>query len=324
MPGFHAADTADAVRRAATRLQGRIRTTPLLYSPGFSARTGAQVHFKLENLQYTGSFKLRGALNRLLLLPPDARRAGAVAASSGNHGAAVAWAMRELGIPGVVFVPERTSVVKVAAIRDAGIEVCFHGVDGLDTELHARDFAGRKGMTYISPYNDPEVIAGQGSCGVEILEQLPEVDALFIAVGGGGLISGVGSIMRSVGRAVRIVGCQPSRSAVMSASVEAGRIVDLPSAPTLSDGTAGGIEADAITFELCREIVDEFVRVDEDAIAEAMRNFVDLEHQVIEGAAGVALAGMLARASDLAGRNVVVLICGGNVSRDTLVRVLAG
>ncbi|HEX5786756.1 MAG TPA: threonine/serine dehydratase [Woeseiaceae bacterium] len=315
-------ETAAAARSAAVRLAGHVRETPLWHSPRFSARTGANVWFKLENLQHTGSFKVRGAFNRLLALEPAQRAAGAVAASSGNHGAAVARALEGLGMHGVVFVPENASPVKVAAIRAAGCEVRHFGADGLETELHARAYAEHRGMVYVSPYNDPEVVAGQGTCGVEIVRQLPGTDAVFIAVGGGGLAAGTGSVLKDARREIAVIGCQPEQSAVMHASLAAGGIVQVPGRPTLSDGTAGGIEPGAITFDLCRDVVDEWVLVGEAAIAAAMRDFMDTEHQLLEGAAGVALAAFLQRAADYAGRNVVVLICGANISRDTLATIL--
>jgi threonine dehydratase len=315
-------DVAAAAAEAADRTSGLVRATPLDHSPRFSAEVGAEVYFKLENLQYTGSFKLRGASNRLLTLTPEQRAVGCVAASSGNHGAAVACAMQKLAVDGAIFVPEQTSPTKVDAIRSYGGDVRFFGTDGLDTEMHARQYADQHGMFYLSPYNDAEVIAGQGSCGVEIARQLPDVDSVFIAVGGGGLISGAGSVLKVHNPEVRIIGCQPEASAVMAHSVEAGHIVDEPSGPTLSDGTAGGIEKDAITFDLCRTVTDEFVLVSEEQIAVAMRQFIDLEHQLIEGAAAVAVAAMLARKKALGGRKVAVLICGGNIGRDTLKRVL--
>jgi threonine dehydratase len=313
---------AIAAREAAARIANLVRETPLDYSYRFSAETNTAVYCKLENLQYTGSFKLRGAANRIATLTPEQLKAGCVAASSGNHGAAVAYAMAKLGITGVIFVPEQTSGAKVDAIRSYGGDVRFFGTDGLDTELHARKYADEHGMFYLSPYNDPEVIAGQGTCGIEIAALMPDVDALYVAVGGGGLVSGVASVLKSTNPDIRIVGCQPEASAVMAHSVEAGRIVDEESRPTLSDGTAGGIEQGSITFDLCRTLVDEFVLVSEAEIAAAMRQFIDFEHQLIEGAAGVALAGMLKQKDRLAGRTVVVLICGGNVSRDTLKRIL--
>lgn len=307
---------------AANRIKSYIRETPLDYSPYFSELTGANVYLKLENLQHTGSFKLRGAFNKLLTLSEEDRARGGVAASSGNHGAAIAFAMNELGVSGPVFVPEQTSSTKVDAIKRAGGDVRFFGTDGLDTETHAREYAAENGMVYLSPYNDPDVIAGQGTCGVEIAQQLNDVDAVFIAVGGGGLISGVGAFLKSVNPAMTVVSCQPAASAVMTESIKAGKIIDLPSEPTLSDGTAGGIEADAITFDICRDITDEFVVVSEEQIAEAMRGLIDAHHMLPEGAAGVALAGLLASGDNYRDKNVVVVICGGNVSRETLKKVI--
>ncbi len=312
---------ADAVL-ASNRISPYIRQTPLEHSPFFSEQTGASVWLKLENLQLTGSFKLRGAFNKLLSLTADERAAGAVAASSGNHGAAVAWAMAQLHVKGVIFVPEQTSSVKVEAIRRAGIEVEFFGSDGLDTEIHAREYARAKGMHYLSPYNDLAVIAGQGSCGVEIAKQINKVDALLVSVGGGGFISGLGAFLRSAFPHVEIIGCQPAASAVMAESIQSGTILDLPSAPTLSDGTAGGIEQGAITFELCQTFVDDFVLVSEEQIAAAMRDFIDSHHMLLEGAAGVALAGLRKKAIELRGKNIVVVICGANISRETLRKII--
>lgn len=307
---------------AANRIAPHIRETPLDYSPFFSELTGANVFLKLDNLQFTGSFKLRGAFNKLLSLTSEQRAAGCVAASSGNHGAAVAFAMSKLDTKGVIFVPEGTSSTKVEAIKRAGGDVRFFGTDGLDTELHAREYAADNGMCYLSPYNDEDVIAGQGTCGVEIAKQLSQVDVIFIAVGGGGLISGVGSFLKSVNPSISVVACQPAASAVMTESVKAGKILELPSQPTLSDGTAGGIEAEAITFDLCRTVTDDYVVVSEEQIAEAMRQLIDAHHMLPEGAAGVALAGLKLRADHYKAKNAVVIICGGNISRETLKKVI--
>jgi threonine dehydratase len=311
-------DIAVAADAAAERIGGLIRETPLEYSPFFSRQTGAEVYLKLENFQHTGSFKLRGASNRLKTLSAAIRAKGCVAASSGNHGAAVAYAMQKLDTKGVIFVPEQTSSAKVAAIRSYGGDVRFFGNDGLDTEIHAREYAEQEGMMYLSPYNDAVVIAGQGTCGIEIAKQLPDVAAVFVAVGGGGLISGIASVLKARNPNVRIIGCQPEVSAVMAKSVAAGRILDLPSGPTLSDGTAGGIEPGAITFELCRDLVDEFILVSEAKIADAVREYIDAQHQLIEGAAGVAIAAMLADTNLEKGAKTVVIICGANISRESL------
>ncbi len=318
-----AAPMATLVRDAAGRIADFVTRTPLRRSAAFSERLGADIWFKLENRQQTGSFKLRGASNRLLTLSTGQRARGCVAASSGNHGAAVACALERLGMDGVIFVPEHTSRAKVAKIEHYGGTVRYFGSDGLDTEQHARAYARELGMFYVSPYNDEQVVAGQGTIGVEILDDLPDVDAVFVAVGGGGLVGGVGSILKDHDERIRVVGCQPGASPVMARSIAAGRIIDMPSAATLSDGTAGGIEPDAVTFALNQRVVDEWVEADEPQIAQAMRDFMRSEDDVIEGAAGVALAGLLQRREAIAGKNVVVIICGGNIA-DTLLTTVAG
>lgn len=317
-------NVAGQAQTAANRIAGIVRETPLVRSSSFSDIIGADVYFKLENEQHTGSFKLRGASNCLLSLDDEQRAQGVVAASSGNHGAAVAYAARELRSGGIIFVPEKTSRAKVDTIRDYGGDVRFFGTDGLDTEQHARAYARTHGMYYVSPYNDAAVIAGQGTCGVEIARQLPDVDAAFIAVGGGGLMSGVGSVLKQHNPDVQVFGCQPAASAVMAKSIEAGRILDLPSDPTLSDGTAGGVEADSITFDLCRKLADGWVLVDEAGIADAMRTYIASEGQTIEGAAGVAIAALIGRRGAVRGRNLAVIICGGNIAEATLDEVIAG
>ena len=307
---------------AAERIRSHIRETPLEHSPYFSTLTGANVWLKLENLQTTGSFKLRGACNKLLSLSPDEVSAGCVAASSGNHGAATAYTMSKLGIKGVVFVPEWASSAKVDAIRRAGATVQHFGTDGLDTEEHARQYAIDNAMTYVSPYNDADVIVGQASCGVEIAKQIDNVDTLFVAVGGGGLIAGVSGFLKSVNPRMQVIGCQPTAAPIMAASIKAGRLLDMPSESTLSDGTAGAIEAGAITFDLCQKLVDDYAIVPEEEIALAMREFIDAHHMLLEGAAGVALAGLKQFSEHCQGQNVVVIICGANINRDTLRKII--
>ena len=320
-----------AIRAARERLRGHLRLTPFDVSLSLSQRLGGEVRLKDEHLQHTGSFKARGALHKLLCLTPDARQRGVVAASSGNHGAGVAWSCRLTGTPAVIFVPEQASDTKVAMIRRYGAEVRFFGVDGLDTEEHARDVAVREGYTYVSPYNDVEVMCGQGTIGVEIAEQLggTTLDALVVAVGGGGLIGGIAAYLKHVMPTVRIIGALPANSPVMAESVAAGHIVTRESFPTLSDGTAGGIEAGSVTFPVCQAMVDEWVQVEEGEIASAMRRFVEEHHQVIEGAAGVALAALERRAKSggaegLGGQRVGVVLCGANISNARLVEVLSG
>lgn len=309
-------ELVERVNAAARRVAAHVRETELRPSqiPGCEGTS-----LKLENTQLTGSFKLRGAVNRVLTLAAAERQRGCVTASSGNHGAAVAHALSALDIDGLIFVPETSSPQKVARIRDAGAEVRFHGTDGLDTELFARDYAERNGMCYLSPYNDADVIAGQGTIACELLRQSAPVDRVYIAVGGGGLIAGVGARLKAQWPSVEIVGCQPAASDVMAASLAAGRILDRPSRPTLSDGTAGGIEPDAITFPLCRALVDRFVVVGEDAIADAMRRLAVHDGQRVEGAAGVAMA---ARLQDGPGGSSIVIVCGGNVTDEVFDRAV--
>lgn len=315
-------DFSSEVEAAERRIRPYVRETPLDYVHGFSHKLGAEVHLKLENLQYTGSFKLRGAMNKLLLLSPEQRSRGVVAASSGNHGAAVAYACHLLHIRGIVYVPEHASPTKRQAMQRYGADVRLVGDDSLVSELAARQYADEQGLVYVSPYNDRAIVAGQGAIGVELAHQLPDLDAVFVAVGGGGLIGGVAAYLKAKRPNVRIIGCQPANSDVMWQSVQAGHIVDVPSLPTLSDGTAGGVEQDALTFPLCRDLVDEWVRVSEDEIAESMRQVMELHHVLVEGASGVAVAGMEKLAARYAGRRVVAVLCGANISLSVLKTIL--
>ncbi len=308
---------------ARDRLRPYVRETPCDVSLALSARHAADVWLKCEHLQHTGSFKARGAAHKLLCLTTEERTAGVVTASSGNHGAGTAWAGCALGVPMLVFVPHGASPTKVDMIRRYGADVQMHGTDGLDTELFARQFGVEHGKTYVSPYNDLEVIAGQGTVGLEMAEQMGHVDTVIVAVGGGGLVSGVAAYLKAQMPNVTVIAALPERSPVMALSVRAGRIVECASEPTLSDGTAGGIEPHAITFELCRELVDDWVLVSEGEIAGAMRDFIAEHHQLVEGAAAVALAALVRCAHALRGKRIAVVLCGGNVSLDTLRQVLA-
>lgn len=312
-----------SIQQAHTRLRPHVRETPLELSLALSQISGAEVYLKLENLQHTGSFKVRGALNKLLSLSPEQLRKGVVAASSGNHGAGVAFGLARLGAKGLVFVPEGASPSKLEAIRRYGAEVRVFGHSGDDTEVYARAYAAERGLVYISPYNDPDVIAGQGTLGLEIAQQMPEPpQAVFVTVGGGGLISGIAAYLKQAYPQTRIIGCQPQNDATMLASVRAGRIVSIAARPTLSDGSAGGLEPGAITFELCRTLVDDWVTVSEEEIKAAMRLFIETHHQLLEGAAGVALAALLQRAEQYRGQRVVVVVCGANIGLESLRAIL--
>jgi threonine dehydratase len=310
------------ITQAEQRIRPYIRETPVEHSLVLSEMGQSNVFLKLENLQLTGSFKLRGAMNKLLGLSLEQRAQGLVTASSGNHGAAVAYGLRSLGLPGQIFVPENASPVKVELIRRFGAEVHPYGNDSGLTELYARDYANQHGRVYISPYNDEQIIAGQGTIGVELARQLEQIEAVFVTVGGGGLISGIAGYLKAINPGVIIVGCLPENSPVMAESVKAGRIIEMESQPTLSDGSAGGIEPGAITFEFCQKLVDDYVLVNEAEIKAAMRLIIESQHTLVEGSAGVAVAAYLKAKESFQSKNVVIVLCGANISLETLKSVL--
>lgn len=316
-------DISQEVMRAHQRIRRHLSPTPMKYSEPLSEPGGVNVYLKLENLQPTGSFKVRGAFNRLLALSEEGRTAGVVAASSGNHGLAVAYAAAELGFECVVFVPQGTSTAKTDSIRGLGGQVRRLGSDVAETEAYARRFAEKQGMEYVSPYNDRQVIGGQGTIGLEMCLQLPRIDTIYVAVGGGGLVSGIAGYCKSVLEGVTVVGCLPQNSPVMAESVRAGGIIDMPSLPTLSDGTAGGIEPGALTFDLCRQLVDEFVLVTEGEIVESLRFFIDSHRMTIEGSAALPVAAYLKAEGRLKRHNLALVICGANIHPQTLDEVMS-
>ena len=314
-------DLLREIVRAEARIRRSIKTTPLELSIPLSRKLGAEVYLKMENLQHTGSFKARGAFNKILSLSESERERGVVAASTGNHGAAVAHAASRMDIRSTVFVPVNASRTKVETMKLLGAEVRFEGEDSLVAEIRARSYSEHSGKVYISPYNDLAVVAGQGTIGVEILRQVEKSDRVFVSLGGGGLVSGIAAYLKAVRPETRIIACSPANSSVMIESMKAGRILDLESKPTLSDGTAGGVEPDAVTFDFCRALIDECVVVTEEEIADAMRSFIETHHMLIEGSAGVALAALLKTAHSSQSSNIVVL-CGANISTETLKRIL--
>lgn len=312
----------DEVLIADKRIRSYIRETPLDFSLPLSRMTNAQVYLKCENLQYTGSFKIRGALNKLLSLTPSQRQKGVVTASSGNHGAAVAFGLNKLNIPGVIFVPENASSAKVDNIRNYDVQLRFYATDCMKTEIHAIEYAERNRMIYISPYNDLQVIAGQGTISLEVTHQLNNVDVILVPIGGGGLISGIASYIKTVSPQTKVIGCLPENSPVMFESIKAGKIVDFETLPTLSDATAGGIEPNAITFDICKKYVDDYILVSEQEINDAIITLLKTQHLLIEGAAGVALASLLKAAKSLRDKNVIVVLSGANISTNTLKSIL--
>jgi threonine dehydratase len=313
----------DQILSAALRLQPHIRETLVERSDALADSPSSTVWLKCENLQHTGSFKLRGALNKILTLPPEALARGVVAASTGNHGRGVAHALAGLGARGTIFLPSTAPPAKLDALRRyPSVTLEIRGGESAETEAYAREVAARTGRAYISPYNDLDVVAGQGTIAVELWQQCPNLDTVFVAVGGGGLISGIAAYLKSKNLNLRVVGCWPEHSPALYAAIQAGRVVETPELPTLSDATAGGIEPGAVTLDLARELIDDYVLVSEAEIAEAIRLILAEHHVAIEGAAGVAVAAYRNTAAQYAGRTVAIVLCGGNIAYSTLTSVI--
>ena len=312
------AKLAAQVIEAANRIQPVVVETPVEKIEGFAPDEGADLFFKLENLQKTGSFKLRGASNKILSLSPAEAARGVIAASNGNHGLGVAAAAKAAGIAAEVYVSNYVSPSKARRIQEYGARVKRVGNDPLDAELAARAAASDQGKVFISPYNDIQVMAGQGTLAVELLRQLEPLDAIFVAVGGGGLIGGIGAYLKCASPRAEVVGCWPENSPVLYESIKAGRILDVAERPTLSESTAGGLEPGSVTLEICSRVIDASVLVSETEILNAMRKVRTLKGWIIEGAAAVAVAAFLKNAERYNGKRVAVVICGANVSEKVL------
>lgn len=317
-------DLFENILEAHRAIRPQVAVTPLERSSILSTVFGCSVLLKHEQMQPTGSFKIRGATNKVGHLDRRSRAAGVLAASTGNHGLAVSRAGALAGVPVTVYVGSSTIPAKMAGIRALGAELVV--VDGapLDAELAARRRAEAEGRIYISPYNDLQVVAGQGTLGVELLEQAPDLDAVFIAVGAGGLIGGVGSAIKATNPRVQVVGVWPEASPCMLRALEAGQIVPVEEHATLSDATAGAIEPGSVTFPICQSVIDARVVVSEAEIVGAMRRLAETEHLMVEGAAGVALAGLARSADAYRGRTVAVVLCGRNIGLDTFIATVGG
>lgn len=311
-----------SVLLAQKRIHPHILQTPVEHSPWLSQLTGADVWLKMEHLQITGSFKLRGAANKILSLSESEKRTGVITASTGNHGSALAYIALKTGTKVTVYLPENVAPTKVALMKLYGAELTYYGQDSVETELKARDDAEKTGKVFVSPYNDPDIIAGQGTIGPELENQVPDLDTVLIPVGGGGLISGIGGYLKSSKPESEIIGCQPVNSAVMYESVKARQVLDIPSYPTLSDGTAGGLEADSITFDLCRQYVDDYQLVSEEEIRDALRFLLEKHFLLVEGAAALSVASLLQQPERYRGKTVVLILCGRKMGIETLRQII--
>lgn len=312
-----------SILQAHQALRPLVPVTPLARSLALSAMTGCDVHLKCEHLQLTGSFKFRGASNKLRLLDKAQRSRGVIAASSGNHGQGLALAGQLLNVPVTVYISAEASPAKIEAMHLLRAQVQVLEVDSLGAEQLAREEALRQHKPFVSPYNDLEVIAGQGTIGMELFEQAPDLDAVFVAVGGGGMVSGIATALYKLAPSVEIIGCWPANAPTLQRSIEQGQVIEMVELPTLSDGTAGGVEADTVTLPLCQRLLTRTVLVSEDEIRQAMRDAAACEHWIIEGAAAVALAGMKQLAGQYRGKKVAVVLCGRNIQLEKYLEALA-
>lgn len=310
-------------REAHSALRPQVKHTPFDRSYSLSVQYGCELFLKSEHLQHTGSFKFRGASNKIRLLSEEQKNKGVITASSGNHGQGMALAGATAGVPVVVYAASTASPLKLEAIRTYGAEVVTLDKDPLQVELDAGQAANAKGVAYVSPYNDLDIIAGQGTVAFEMLEEQAELDAVFVAVGGGGLISGIGAVLKTHSPDTRVIGCWPAASVAMYASLQAGEIVEPEEHETLSDGTAGGLEPGTITFPVCQQVIDEYVLVSEDEIKNAIQVIARYERQMVEGAAGVAMAAFIQQADKWKGKRVAIVICGRNITLEKFAQVIS-
>lgn len=316
--------TLDDIRRARERIAGLTCRTPLKPSFELSRRLGREVRLKLETAQATGAFKLRGAANAILSLPEEARQRGVVTMSSGNHGRALAFVGRKTCVPVVVYLSEQVPAVKVEGIRQLGAEVVVEGKDQDETTVAALGRAERDGLTFLSAFDHPDLIAGQGTLALEVLDEWPEVDTLVVPVSGGGLIGGIAVAARALSPEIRLVGVSQALGPAVHDSLKAGRIVPVEETPSLADALQGALPPNnRYSFALCQRFLDDVVLVDEDAIARAMAHAFRRERLVVEGGAATALAALLDPAvMPRLGANVVAVVTGDNVDVDRLLEIV--
>jgi threonine dehydratase len=312
----------ETITAARARIADALYLSPCPPSEPLSEATGSRIFCKLDYLQRTGSFKERGARNALMLLPPDQQRRGVIAASAGNHAQGLAYHGGLLGIPVTVVMPKFAPLIKVSACRRLGANVILHGETFQEALNHTAELAEAQNLTFISAYNDPNVIAGQGTMGLEIAEQVPDLDAIVVPIGGGGLIAGIALAVKSQRPEVKIYGVEPERAAPFAAALAAGHPVRVDTRPTVADGLAVA-EVGALSFALAAPLLERVVTVSEDELALAMLRIAEMEKGVVEGAGAAPLAALLAgKLPEVAGQTVVLPLCGGNVDPLIFCRIL--
>jgi threonine dehydratase len=307
---------------ARARIAGIARRTPIIEDPQLGAALRCSVMLKAENLQKTGSFKIRGAANKILSLSSRERDRGVIAVSTGNHGRAVSYVAREAGATAVVCVSEAVPENKLEAIRALGAELVLGGMTYDESEEQAERLREQRGLVMVHPFDDPKVIAGQGTIGIELLEDFPEVDTAIVPLSGGGLISGIGLALKAAREDLHLVGVTMGLGPAMVESLKAGRVVEIEEEPTLADALAGGIGKDnRYTFRLVQQLVDETVLLSESEIAGGIAYALEKHHLVLEGAGAVALAALLYGKVKSLGKNVAVVLSGGNLNVEVLARI---
>ncbi len=314
--------TLDDVQAARKRIFDQIYLSPCARSETLSRLSGSQAFLKLENLQMTGAYKERGALNKLLTMPPADRAKGLVAASAGNHAQAVAYHAGRLGIAATIVMPEGTPLLKVANTRGHGARVVLSGASYDEAYTEARRMEQAEGLTFVHPFDDPAVIAGQGTVALELLEQVPDLEGVLVPIGGGGLVSGMAAALKAAAPKVRVIGVETEVLPCMLASIEEGHLVTVEPATTIADGIAVK-RAGELTFQHVQKLVDEIVTVSEEEIASAILYLLEKEKTVVEGAGAVAVAALLNhKVRGLEGRRVVAVVSGGNIDVNVVARVI--
>jgi threonine dehydratase len=309
------------IEQARERIKEQIYFSPFPYSETVSRITGNRIFFKLENLQITGSFKERGALNRLLTLTPEEAQRGVIAASAGNHGMAVAFHSRRLNISATIVMPSVAPLIKVTRVRQYGAQSVLHGNDYDSALAEALRLSKETGLTFVSPFDDPWIVAGQGTIGLELYEQNPDLDVVIVPVGGGGLIAGIALALKTLNPKIRVIGVQAEAVPAMKAALEKGEPVCVPPATTIADGIA--VRAVGATpFELVKRYVDEIVTVSEGEIANAVLLLLEIEKTVAEGAAGAPLAAIINKKVALTNKNVGLIVSGGNIDMNLIARII--
>jgi threonine dehydratase len=312
--------TIREIERARERIASIARRTPLEPSRWLTAEQGRDVFLKLECLQLTGSFKLRGAMAKLSTLTDAERSRGVLTVSAGNHGLAVAHCSETLGLDATIVVPESASQAKVESIRRYPVTLIERGATYDEAERAAREMERETGATFVSPYNDPEVIAGQGTIGLEILEDVPKLDVIIAPVGGGGLLAGVAVAVKAINPQIKVYGAEPLASPTMSAALRAGGIIETEEQTTIADGCAGNIEPGSMTFPVIQRLVDGIILVSEAAIRAAIARVARKDHLMIEGSAAVSVAAL--NDSRLEGQRIAAIVTGRNISLDLFAEVI--